>query len=177
MECGEHYLPEATKSLNYFAIFDLKPLYFLDLGQLDKRFYELSRILHPDRFQTKGIDSLMLSTHWSATLNKAYNILKDPEDRAFYLFELAHFTSDKKGALPPDLAEDYFSLQEALEENQANAKVEIKKFQAALNQKLLEADLSREQSFKEWEDAHSPLDSKAESFFKRQLQHFNKRPT
>jgi molecular chaperone HscB len=164
-ECGEINLPETTKSFSYFDLFSIKATYFIDLANLQKRFYELSRLLHPDRFQTKSIEALDLSTHWSAVLNKAFNTLKDPEARAYYLFDLAHFHSEGKGALPSDLAEDYFSLQETLEEGSEAGKEDVKKFYSLLKNKLEEIDVERDEIFKDWEMASSPLDERAKNFF------------
>src|SRR5271163_4584562 len=102
---------------NYFELFKIPPAFFLDLDLLQKQFYQLTKTGHPDRFQTQSVDAISLATQQTAILNKAFAILKDPESRAEYLFELANFILEKgAGTLPPSLAEDYFSIQELIEE-------------------------------------------------------------
>ena len=43
-------------SKNFFAFFGLEPKLRLDLESLQKRFYELSRNWHPDRFTRKSAE-------------------------------------------------------------------------------------------------------------------------
>src|SRR5579862_6362888 len=93
LHCGEIFLPSLDHHLSYFDIFEIKPSYFLNLNKLTEKFYELSRILHPDRYQTKSARLLALATHWSALLNQALETFRDPEELARYLFILGHFKS------------------------------------------------------------------------------------
>jgi molecular chaperone HscB len=164
-QCGKIALPEITKPLSYFELFGLTPSYSINFEILQSKFYELSRLLHPDRFQTKSPDDLLRSTHWSAFLNKAFNTLKDPEPRAFYIFDLAKFNTSVKGSLPPELAEDYFNLQETLEENEEKGKILLHDFRTLVLQTIEKTDLQIESAFRDWEKSSSPLDQKANSFF------------
>lgn len=175
-KCGELVVP--TSPMDYFRIFNLEPAYFIDIDQMQKRFYELSRTLHPDRFQNRSETSLMNATQWFATLNTALSTLKSDVERAEYLFELAHFVPKaSKSSLPPDLAEEYFELQEALEEASTPEKrrAQFQQFGDLIKSKVAETDAKRDSIFHEWESAGKPMDQKAEPFFEKAAREINQR--
>jgi molecular chaperone HscB len=152
--------------MNYFELFEIKPTYFLNLEQVSKKFYELSRVLHPDKFQNKSTEELMEATRQSAVLNSAFKVLKDDDERAHYLFEIAQFNWDQtKTILPPELAEEYFNLQEALEQNDNGAQEYVKNFSALLQKEINLQNEFQKAAFNEWEKANSPLDDKAIPYF------------
>jgi molecular chaperone HscB len=72
----------------YFALFDLKPSFRLDMDQLAVRYRELARAVHPDRFADGGELEKRLALSDSATLNDAYQILRSAPKRARYLLSL-----------------------------------------------------------------------------------------
>ncbi len=104
---------------DYFEFFGLAPKLHLDLDQLQKRFYELSKVLHPDRYQRKSPAEQQYSQDATALLNDAYRVLRDPLQRAEYLllkkagFEIGEQRSKD---VPPELLEEVFDLNMALEE-------------------------------------------------------------
>lgn len=67
---------------NAFAVFGIKAEFKLDLGQLEKRYVQLQRKLHPD---VRLDDKTSLN---AAHVNLAYQILTDDLARAFHLLEL-----------------------------------------------------------------------------------------
>lgn len=77
---------------------------------MEKRFYELSREFHPDRFTTSGIEAQRLSLEKMSLLNEAYRTLKDPAERRGYLLKLEGIESKSKA--PTELAEAWFEAQE-----------------------------------------------------------------
>ncbi|HEY1203540.1 MAG: Fe-S protein assembly co-chaperone HscB [Bryobacteraceae bacterium] len=105
-------------SPDYFEFFGLEPKLALDLGDLEQRFYRLSRELHPDRFQRSTPDERERSLESSAILNDAYRTLRDPIARAEYALKRLGLAGDSKQA-PPELLEEVFALNEALEERDA----------------------------------------------------------
>ena len=102
---------------DYFQFFGIAPKLALDLPDLAHRFYRLSRELHPDRQRgtpaerDRPLDS-------SATLNDAYRTLRDPILRAEYVLKRLGLPADSK-QVPPELLEEVFALNEALEEQNA----------------------------------------------------------
>jgi len=75
-------------SLCHFALFDLQPSFRLDLEQLAVRYRELARSVHPDRFADASEREQRLALEHSASLNEAYQTLKNPSQRARYLLAL-----------------------------------------------------------------------------------------
>jgi molecular chaperone HscB len=71
---------EKTNDENPFTIFGLRPKYFLDQKALDKSYFKLQFDNHPDK--ENG------NTAFSARLNFAYQILKNPVKRAAALLEV-----------------------------------------------------------------------------------------
>jgi len=105
-----------SKELDYFTCLGLPRLLRIDSGQLERKFYEMSRIFHPDFYQTKTETEREISLRNSALLNAAYRTLRDPIKRAEYLVSLeAGAVKDIRNSPPADLFEEILALQEDLE--------------------------------------------------------------
>jgi molecular chaperone HscB len=103
---------------DYFRFFGFEPAFSLDGAELERRFYSISRQLHPDLFFRALSRERQLSLEATAILNDAYRTLRDPVLRAEYLLtELgeAPGEKDRQGA-PPELLEEVFELNELVEE-------------------------------------------------------------
>ena len=72
----------------HFALFELQPSFRLDLEQLATRYRELARGVHPDRFADASEREQRLALERSASLNEAYQTLKNPPKRARYLLAM-----------------------------------------------------------------------------------------
>ncbi|HYL38990.1 MAG TPA: Fe-S protein assembly co-chaperone HscB [Bryobacteraceae bacterium] len=103
---------------DYYPLLGLERKLNLDPSQLQKRFYELSRLLHPDRFMRKPERERQYSLDASSILNDAYRTLKDPVKRAQYLLGQEGFDIGEQRSkdVPPELLEEVFELNMALEE-------------------------------------------------------------
>jgi molecular chaperone HscB len=95
---------------DYFEFFGLERTLHLDAQDLEKRYYQLSRKWHPDLFARKSEAEKQEALDNTALLNDAYRTLKDPIRRAEYVVG----PSDEK--VPPELLEEVFELNMALEE-------------------------------------------------------------
>jgi molecular chaperone HscB len=105
-------------SSNYYDFFGLEHRLVLDLKDLEKRFYALSREHHPDRFSLKSREEQQYALDATAILNDAYRTLRDPPVRAEYLLKENGFDIGEQGSknVPPELLEEVFELNVALEE-------------------------------------------------------------
>lgn len=85
---------------------------------LQARFYELSRQWHPDKFARRSEAERQSALDLSSSLNDAYRTLRDPVKRAEYLLRLEGFDMGEQGSkdVPPELLEEVFELNMALEE-------------------------------------------------------------
>jgi molecular chaperone HscB len=103
---------------NYFDFFGLPHKLNLDSKDLESRFYALSKQWHPDRFARATPDQRRRSEDATAMLNDGYRTLKEPVLRAEYLLKEYGFNigEQKSSNVPPELLEEVFELNMALEE-------------------------------------------------------------
>lgn len=103
---------------DYYRFFGLPKRLSLDMADLQRRFYEMSRILHPDRFLRRAPTEQRYSLEASSILNDGYRVLRDPVSRAEYILKEAGFDIGEQRSknVPPELLEEVFELNMALEE-------------------------------------------------------------
>ncbi|HEU5190480.1 MAG TPA: Fe-S protein assembly co-chaperone HscB [Methylomirabilota bacterium] len=109
---------------DYFAVFELPRKLTVDGEALRRRFYELSRVHHPDFHQAADDEAQAATLARSALVNRAYRALRDPIARVEYLIALEEGRDTREGATgrpkaPRDLLEEMLEVQEALEEARA----------------------------------------------------------
>lgn len=104
--------------MNYFDFFSLPHKLDVDLQDLERRFHALSRQHHPDRFTLKSREEQQQALDATALLNDAYRTLRDPIKRAEYLLKEHGFDigEQKSNNVPPELLEEVFALNMAIEE-------------------------------------------------------------
>lgn len=109
-----------SKELDYFTCMGVPRRLTIAPEKLEARYYELSRVFHPDFFQNRTEMEKDISLGNSALLNTAYRTLKDPITRAEYLVRLeAGAVKDIRNTPPAELFEEILALQEDLEEFRA----------------------------------------------------------
>jgi molecular chaperone HscB len=113
-QCGRILSPTER---SHFQVFGLpEDQLSLDEGALEKRFLELSRKYHPDRFASKSPLEIEIAHEYSSALNNAFRTLKDPISRAKYVVEhkLGSF-EEKSAQVPADMAEFFFEIHDVLD--------------------------------------------------------------
>ncbi|MFK8022117.1 MAG: Fe-S protein assembly co-chaperone HscB [Pseudomonadales bacterium] len=75
-------------SCNYFELFQLEPVFDIDLSVLAERFRAVQSEVHPDRHAAGTEQEQLLAMQYSTRANDAYQCLKSPLRRAEYLLEL-----------------------------------------------------------------------------------------
>jgi molecular chaperone HscB len=108
--------------LDYFAALGLPRRLAVDVADLERRYHQASRVLHPDRFQTASPREQELSLAASALINRARRTLRSPVARGRYWLELHgdRLGEDNK-RVPAAIAAEVFETQEKLEELRAAA--------------------------------------------------------
>jgi len=103
---------------DYYRFFGLEPKLDLDVAGLQRKFYHLSRNVHPDRYTRGSARERQFSLEASAILNDAYRVLRDPVARAEYVLKNHGFDIGEQRSrdVPPELLEEVFELNMALEE-------------------------------------------------------------
>ena len=141
---AEHFCSACGKvqppvPVDYFTFFGLPRKLNVDVVNLEREFYQLSRKLHPDLYSRAEAREQAWSLEQSSQLNDAYRTLKDPIKRTEYLLRLEGVELEeqsksateaarasgqvKKQVVPPDLLEEVFDLNLQLEELKMQKKV------------------------------------------------------
>ncbi len=157
---------------DYFSFFGLPHKLNIDLAQLEREFYSLSRKLHPDRYAQSESREQQWSLEKTSQLNDAYRTLKDPITRTEYLLrteginfgeqsksateEARSSGNQKQQAIPPDMLEEVFELNMQLEEMRMNKKMGEE-----------DADLAREleQTRAELQERYQGFDKELKSYW------------
>lgn len=84
---------EFIRHSNYFDLFNLNQKFSIDKNFLEKKYKEIQKVIHPDKFAQTDSNTLNLAHDASSLVVHAYNILKDDYKRANYLLNLKGFDS------------------------------------------------------------------------------------
>jgi molecular chaperone HscB len=134
--CGAVQPP---RQLDHFARLGLARDFALDAAELDRRYFGFQRNLHPDRFARRTAKERAIAESQSASLNQAYETLKEPLTRAAYLLELAGIRSAAANAATVD---DEELLTEAMENREALMEAETVEVVDGLTAKALAASIA-----------------------------------
>jgi len=102
---------------DYFTVLGLPAHPGIDAAELDRRYYELSRKLHPDRYQTGSAEEQRASVQATALLNAAHKTLREVESRGrYWLSRSGEDLARDNNLVPAWLAAYVFDVQEKLSE-------------------------------------------------------------
>src|SRR6201987_1272765 len=165
---GPHFCPGCGKVLqlpqhsDYFAMFELPRKLWLEMGQLEQKFLQLSWKLHPDNYVNASPEEREISLKRSSELNDAYRTLREPVARVEYLLAIegARVEGKNKQQAPPELLEEVFELNESLDElreakssagDTTALKQKLESAQKSFQGKLEEVDGEMQDVAKEWD--------------------------
>jgi molecular chaperone HscB len=107
---------------NYFELYGLPVSFRPDQEAVKKKFYELSRLYHPDRFQQSGADELNEALRMSSMNNEAYKTLRSEDATMSYVLKIQDVLEDEeKYNLPPNFLMEMMELNEAVSEYELEA--------------------------------------------------------
>jgi len=119
----------------------IPPSLALDMEDVKKRFYDLSRQWHPDRYTRARAVDQDRALEMTALLNDAFRTLRDPVARAEYFIKERGLELAKDA--PPELLEEVFELNMALEElrdGDESARASLMEARTRFGAMLTEAD-------------------------------------
>ncbi|MDN3585020.1 Fe-S protein assembly co-chaperone HscB [Mucilaginibacter flavus] len=129
--------------MNYFEFYGITESFDVEAATLKKKFYELSKLYHPDFYagedEAKQQEILELST----LNNKAYQVLTDPARRMEYILKLHDLVSEgAKPQLPSDFLMEMMDINERLMEAEdagelGKISTEVLAFESDINDQLL----------------------------------------
>jgi len=108
--CGSLQPPPAEN--DPYAVLQLKRSFHIEDDTIDDAWRTVSRAVHPDRWVGKAAVFRRMSLQWTALVNEARRILKDPLSRARYLATGDPKPQERGGIQPDaDFLEQIFDLQ------------------------------------------------------------------
>lgn len=156
-------LQPLSPTASYFEILGVPVA--ADDAMLTRRFHELARIYHPDRWAAADAATQSSALDSSAIVNDAYRTLRDPFTRAEYLLRRERGvkpddTKDSAAKPPQELFAQVLELQEALMEYQEARLEDDEETMARLRPTLEEAK-------QEFEAAYARLADRLRELFAR----------
>jgi molecular chaperone HscB len=112
---------EALSQYNYFDIFEIPIGLSFDISEIEKKYFELTKKLHPDRHQKIDAETKNKILELSAIINQAYLTLKNKESTLEYLLSLTGIQiSENKNQTPEilEMVEAFFELNDSIDENE-----------------------------------------------------------
>lgn len=145
---------------DYFEFFDLPRNLTVDIKDLERRFYALSRKWHPDLFARRSQSERDESLEAAALLNDGYRTLRDPIARALYLLREEGLDVAEQGSkdVPPDLLEEVFELNMAVEElkdGDESARAQLNTARVRFEAMRAELDAELHSRFEVWDAGHN----------------------
>jgi len=108
--------------MTHFDLFNLPITLTVDTSGLSKKYFELQRKYHPDRFGQASDAEQEEALQVSAQINKAFKTLKDPDETIKYVLQLKGLLEEEeKYQLAPDFLMEVMELNEELEEGMTDA--------------------------------------------------------
>jgi molecular chaperone HscB len=106
--------------MTHFEIFGLVPSLEVDSKALEQRLRELSLELHPDRFVQADARTRLSALEKTTALNDAFQVLRDPVKRAFYVLKLKGVDLESEASaaqakMPMAFLEEVIERREKLE--------------------------------------------------------------
>ena len=139
-----------------FELFAIPPQFAQDAAQLDARWKELQRQVHPDRFAAQGPAAQRVAAQWSARINEAHRRLKDPQRRAAYLCDLhgAAVDAESNTVMPPAFLMQQMELREQLEDARGSAELDnLERQSAAMKRDMLDTLQHQIDAERDWRAA------------------------
>lgn len=144
----------------FFEFFGLPESLAIDMAELQKKFYGLSRQLHPDLHTLKTAEERACSLEATSILNDAYRTLRDPIRRAEYVLHHHGLESSEQRSkdVPPELLEEVFELNEAMEEirgGDESVRPQLEDADRKFREMLSESDAELEQEFRNYDNGRN----------------------
>ena len=145
--------------VDYFSVLGIPRSPVVNEAGLTQRYYDLSRRLHPDLYQTGTTEEKEASLKNTALLNRAYRTLRDLLQRGQYWLELQGEQLGKdNNRVPPELADLVFEVQEKLAEvreirakgKETEIRTELAQIRADLNEQMVSLRTALAENLGQW---------------------------
>ncbi|MEP7234222.1 MAG: Fe-S protein assembly co-chaperone HscB [Ignavibacteriota bacterium] len=140
-----------------------------DNAALERRFHELQRSSHPDRFSGRESAIIDSALERSSDINEAYRTLRDPLKRTKHLLSLFGYSVEQTKQVPMDLLELVMNVQEkvaelefASEDARADIISDIDPILNDLEEKKTAIDDEADRLRNRWDGMHSHTEPRKE---------------
>lgn len=100
---------------NYFELYHMPVTFYPAQAAVKSKFYELSRLYHPDRFAQAGGAELAKALQLSAMNNEAYKTFRSPDATMAYILKMHNLLDDEeKYTLPGTFLMEMMDINEAV---------------------------------------------------------------
>jgi molecular chaperone HscB len=123
--------------VNYFEFFQLPKQFGIDRPLLDQAYLKVQQEVHPDRHVTGSDSEKRQSLQIATFANTAYQTLKQPLKRGFYLCELAGLDPqlETNTSMPTEFLMHQMELREAMDDAKGNL-TELSRLQSQVQNQL-----------------------------------------
>lgn len=116
---------------NYFELYDIAESFNPDTATVKKKYYELSRQYHPDRFAQADDSTRTEALRMAALNNDAYKTFNNTDTTMSYILKQHQLLEDEeKYNLPPDFLMEMMDLNEVISDWEMEAGNDILRQQA-----------------------------------------------
>jgi molecular chaperone HscB len=107
---------------NYFDLFGIPKQFKVDLPALEKAYLLIQQEVHPDRHATSGDAQKRVALQMATLVNTAYQTLRHPLKRGFYLCELEGLDPklETNTSMPTDFLMQQMAWRESMEDAQSD---------------------------------------------------------
>ena len=133
--------------MDYFELFNIPKDFNIDIPALKKKYYQLSKMHHPDFHTQSHEENQMENLDKSVAINKGFKVLGDLDSRIKYILELKGSPIEESGNnLPQGFLMEMMDINESLMEAKMSddqaaidrAKEGIASFEKALRNEIQE---------------------------------------
>ncbi|KAK3446938.1 hypothetical protein EUGRSUZ_A02558 [Eucalyptus grandis] len=118
LACGScRSVQPVDESVDYFQIFGLEKKYDIDVSNLEGKYKDWQKKLHPDLVHSKSEQEKEYAAGQSARVIDAYRTLSKPLTRAIYVLKLEGVNVDEEETVSePELLTEILEIREAVDE-------------------------------------------------------------
>ncbi|XP_073438799.1 iron-sulfur cluster co-chaperone protein HscB isoform X2 [Dendrobates tinctorius] len=122
--CSSIQPPDESK--DHYQLLDCDRSFNIDVHELQRKYRNLQRLLHPDYFSQKSQREREISATQSSLVNKAYNTLLSPLSRGIYLLSLHGITiaEGTEGGVDAPFLVEILEINEKLNDIKNEAEME-----------------------------------------------------
>ncbi len=125
---------------SYFELFEMPVSFQIERSLLDRRYRELQKVVHPDRYAAADDAEKRLAVQYAARINEAYETLKSPLLRADYLLALkgVEVGAETNTVMDPAFLMEQMELRDELSElaSQPDPEAAVDSFRRGVSKSL-----------------------------------------